>query len=93
MRLIDADELYDYWLYNGENEPVYCTNDFLYSIEDAETVNPVIHSRWISVMREFGTNGDRLIRCSHCGAKEIRKYHYTDKFCRTCGAKMDGGLK
>ena len=34
MRLIDADELREYWLYNGLNEKIYDTNDVLESIDD-----------------------------------------------------------
>lgn len=37
-RLVDADELRQDWLENGENEYVYDTNSFLYSIDDAPTI-------------------------------------------------------
>lgn len=52
MRLIDADELRDYWLYNGLNEKIYDTNDVLESIDeqpdvDPESLWPTAH--WISV--------------------------------------------
>nr|DAT53266.1 MAG TPA: hypothetical protein [Caudoviricetes sp.] len=40
MRLIDADELREYWLYNGLNENIYDTNDVLYSIDDQPTIDP-----------------------------------------------------
>ena len=40
MRLIDADELREYWLCSGLNERVYDTNDVLYSIDDQQTINP-----------------------------------------------------
>lgn len=41
MRLIDADELREYWLYNGLNEKIYDTNDVLESIdEQPSTPNP-----------------------------------------------------
>lgn len=38
-RLIDADELREDWLENGENEYVYNTNDFLDSIDAQPTVD------------------------------------------------------
>lgn len=40
MRLIDADELRQEWLENGENEYIYDTNSFLDSIDDQPTINP-----------------------------------------------------
>lgn len=40
MRLIDADELREYWLYNGLNEKIYDTNDVLESIDEQPTVDP-----------------------------------------------------
>ena len=40
MRLIDADSLRQDWLENGENEYVYDTNSFLFSIDEAPTIDP-----------------------------------------------------
>lgn len=40
MRLIDADELREYWLYNGLNEKIYDTNDVLESIDEQSTIDP-----------------------------------------------------
>lgn len=40
MRAIDADELREYWLYNGLNEKIYDTNDVLESIDEQSTVDP-----------------------------------------------------
>lgn len=40
MRLIDADELREYWLYNGLNEKIYDTNDVLESIDEQPTIDP-----------------------------------------------------
>ena len=37
-RLIDADALYAEWLDDGENECIYDTNAFLYSISGAPTI-------------------------------------------------------
>jgi hypothetical protein len=36
MRLIDADKLTEEWL-DAENEPVYCANDVLSSIDEQPT--------------------------------------------------------
>ena len=40
MRLIDADKLTEEWL-DAENEPVYCANDVLSSIDEQPTVDAV----------------------------------------------------
>lgn len=37
-RLIDADDLREYWLENGENEHIYDANAFLDLIDDASTI-------------------------------------------------------
>lgn len=37
---IDADEIRNDWLENGENEHVYDTNDFLNSIDEQPTIDP-----------------------------------------------------
>lgn len=69
-----------------------------YLLEDAEPadVAPVRHGRWI----EYGENqdGNHNMRCSKCGAGLKSKGHansyYTKhkyRYCRNCGAKMDGG--
>lgn len=39
VRLIDANALRNEWLYNGLNEKVYSTNDFLDSIDEQPTIN------------------------------------------------------
>lgn len=38
MRKIDADAFRDWWLYNGENEHIYDTNDILDSIDNWPTL-------------------------------------------------------
>lgn len=53
MRLIDADELREFWLYNGLNEKIYDTNDVLESIDEQPTIDPESllppKDEWISV--------------------------------------------
>lgn len=66
MRLIDADELREYWLYNGLNEKIYDTNDVLESIDeqptiDPESLRPTAH--WIS-----DSGGSTNVVCSACNA-------------------------
>ena len=45
MRLIDADKLIEEWL-DAENEPVYCANDVLSSIDEQPTVDAF---EWITL--------------------------------------------
>lgn len=90
MRLIDADELRGRWLSNGLNEPVYNTNDILDSIDDAATIAPVKHGRWILNTDNFTP----AKRCSCCGynkpiAAGENITQEPENFCPACGAKMD----
>lgn len=48
MRLIDADAFRDWWLYNGENEHIYDTNDILDSIDNWPSIT--LSSEWMKVM-------------------------------------------
>lgn len=93
MRLIDADELREYWLYNGLNERIYDTNDVLESIDeqpdvDPESLRPTAH--WIN---EDSFYKDSIVwHCSACkgkfvlhgGTPENDNYQY----CPACGARM-----
>ena len=86
MRLIDADEMRQYWLENGENEYVYDTNAFLDSIDEQPTIDavPVVHGRWVKVGESCGAD---LLECSACHTIHPQD---GDAFCRDCGARMDG---
>ncbi len=86
VRLIDAEALREDWLENGENEYIYSTNDFLYSIDEAPTVDPVRHERWVEC-------GDGLYKCTGegCTHKATRYERLTWLYCPHCGARMDGG--
>lgn len=82
MRLIDADELCEYWLYNGLNEKIYDTNDVLESIDeqstiDSESLRPTAH--WIS-----DSGGSTNVVCSACNAISFAAYN----FCPHCGKRM-----
>ena len=86
-RYINAEALRESWLYNGENERIYDTNDFLESLDDAPTadVEPVRHGRW-----EYGN-------CSVCSVPAVTmrqvdgvEIRVETPRCPNCGAKMDG---
>lgn len=89
MRLIDADELRECWLYNGLNENVYDTNDVLESIDEQPTVDPEAlrpTAHWIS-----DSGGSTNVVCSACNAISFAAYN----FCPHCGKRMvntDEGL-
>jgi hypothetical protein len=68
------------------------------NIKDMPSVDAVevVHGEWIRTDITVD-DGWALYRCSHCN--ELTTYYYspsarpTDKYCRECGAKMDGGDK
>lgn len=62
MRLIDADSLREWWLYNGVNEKIYDTNDFLDSIDDEDTVEPCKTGEWI----DEGLTDASMVGCYTC---------------------------
>lgn len=98
-RLIDANALrqdVESKIYWGQSNNVAC----LEAIDDAPTVDAVevVHGEWVHC------NGkSNLWYCSECGEKilynptrrtyniEKRPVHEVNKYCRGCGAKMDGG--
>ena len=93
MRLIDADELREYWLYSGLNERVYDTNDVLYSIDDQPTIDPESLRPTAHWENEDDFYGDSIVWfCSVCkdrfilndGTPEENNY----KYCPSCGARM-----
>lgn len=84
MRLIDADAFRENWLTGGLNEHVYDTNDVLDSIDDAPTIDPVKHGRWIDRGREG-------LFCSVCNSRCLLNYesdYHPSAYCPHCGAKM-----
>lgn len=88
MQLIDADELCEYWLYNGLNERIYDTNDVLESIDeqpdvDPESLRPTAH--WIN--RGY-VCGENAYECSACHQTEWRTSASRMKYCMFCGARM-----
>lgn len=86
MRLIDADELREYWLYSGLNENIYDTNDVLYSIDDQPTIDPESlrpTAHW--VIKETDRRGIILSwECNKCGRLSRNDYPY----CPHCGKRV-----
>lgn len=80
MQLIDADELREYWLYNGLNEKVYDTNDVLESIDeqptvDQESLRPTAHWKRIQDVAYMCTY------CKSCFAFIPYNYQYFPECC------------
>ena len=97
MRLIDADELREYWLYNGLNENIYDTNDVLESIDEQPTVDPEAlrpTAHWIKcdlVEIEHGEctrYKDAGIKCSKCNHVYDKFALWDGTFCPGCGSRM-----
>ena len=82
MRLIDADELRDYWLYNGLNEKIYDTNDVLESIDEQPTIDPESMRPTAHWIRDSA--GSTNVVCSACNAISFAAYN----FCPECGKRM-----
>ena len=79
MRLIDADELREYWLYNGLNERIYDTNDVLESIDeqpdvDPESLRPTAH--WISVKDRLPEKDEYVLCFCNIGDGFQAIFHY-----------------
>lgn len=99
MRLIDADELREYWLYNGLNENIYDTNDVLESIDEQPTVGPEAlrpTAHWIKcdlIKVEHGEctrYKDAGIECSKCNHVYDKFALWDGTFCPGCGSRMIG---
>jgi hypothetical protein len=93
MRAIDADELREYWLYNGLNERVYDTNDVLYSIDEQPTVDPETLRPTAHIMRgtvQCTRNAGFCSNCKLCidedyGTALAKSYNY----CPYCSARIE----
>lgn len=89
-RYIDVDLLREYWLFFGQNENIYNTNDFLNGLDNTPTADviPVVHGRWVldkNAWQERSGVKRYLRRCSACGDIQFQDENY----CPRCGAKMD----
>lgn len=58
-------------------------------IDDAPTIYPVKHGKWILV-READEDGNALYECSNCHKGEIHVPSVEVRYCWNCGARMDG---
>lgn len=85
MRLIDADQLLSLerllnsFILKDSKLASYIYEQVIFDIEHMPTVDPVQHGYWFD-------KGSLSCRCSNCGCKSDKEYHY----CPNCGAKMDG---
>jgi len=95
-RLIDADALKELIAnnvypvqdaFNDRDYGMFWTGGIEKAIDDAPTVDPVKHGRWINA-NEGLWNTVEVLKCSVCGEIDNRMYR-SDAYCPNCGAKMD----
>jgi len=60
------------------------------AIEDAPTIEERKTGHWIRHPEQKNIYGGKCIECSECGEKYMVQYIEDEKFCRNCGAKMEG---
>lgn len=82
MRLIDADALMNE-ICKVHDEEAF-TEEFELWINDAPTIDPVVHGEWI---RQVDENDWVEFVCSECEFTCLEGADYI--FCPKCGAKMD----
>ncbi len=99
MRLIDADNLkkeLDAWVRILQRPEFYNREETIYIIDNATTIDPVVHGRWLKVAEIKHNAYETCIdeRCSICG-REVNRYDTQpqDNFCPTCGVKMDAEVE
>lgn len=46
---------------------------------------------WIRHPEQKNIYGGKCVECSECGEKYMVQYIEDEKFCRNCGARMNGG--
>lgn len=69
--------------------PIFDVTTHLISHTPAADVVSVVHGEWIPIVNYFLGRRDGRYYCSECR----RVVNKCDNFCRSCGAKMDGGNK
>lgn len=99
-RLIDADKLVpkhfvqrtDKIIGYAGTQPIYEYVDVIaYDVDGAPTVDaePVRHGKWIHTGR-LNIYGGTELECDQCHDKVMVQHPEDERFCRHCGAKMDG---
>lgn len=70
---------------NGQSSLTMTRSSLIDSISKLPSadVAPVVHGRWLYV----DTDTDQFFLCNRCKKKE----YWESNYCRSCGAKMDGG--
>jgi DNA-directed RNA polymerase subunit RPC12/RpoP len=91
-RLIDADRLRKDILnlqdcYNGFSD-TYDKACIIGVIDEQPTAEKV--GKWIIHSEVKNIYGGTYIECSECGEKYVVQYIEAEKFCRNCGARMEG---
>lgn len=93
MRLIDADLLKKEVLglsncYNGFSD-TYDKACIIGVIDEQPTIAPK-RGKWIRHPEVKNIYGGTYIECSECREKYVVQHIEDEKFCRNCGARMEG---
>ena len=93
MRLIDADALRDEIAVLFERNPNLIDGWLAYAVEDtiddAPTIDPVKHGRWIKAKRHgCWSYADVYKQCSECG--KVTFLAEKMNYCPNCGTRMEG---
>lgn len=76
---------------NSDFAPVPRWNDAVEIVENLPSadVQPVQHGKWIKAQRKgIISYADGYAECNKC--HEVSYLGWNDKYCRNCGARMDG---
>ena len=90
MRLIDADAFRDWWLYNGENERIYDTNDILDSIDNWPHITS--SSEWVSVKERLPEMKQDVLMLFDGGNMAVGWWHDSDEYITFWCAYTDDGF-
>ena len=88
MRLIDASELKRAIAASAVVEDGKHIFDI---IDEQPTVEERKTGHWIRHPEQKNIYGGKCVECSECGEKYMVQYIEYEKFCRNCGAKLEGG--
>lgn len=89
MRLIDADAVLEFMRNRLDMQELYLPIHFKEFVTD-EMPTAERAGKWIRHPEVKNIYGGVYIECSECREKYVVQYVEDEKFCRNCGARMEG---